>query len=286
MKIQPPSKNFIKKAGIATLLVIIFIGAQIYSKRKPASEIKNNATVANIVGSDSNKNGIMDWEERLWGLDPNVAITNGVSNKEIIEGKKASLGIDTNDKNLTETDKTAREIFAVTAALSQNDGFDLDALNELSKKIGEGANIEIGEPFSIEKIKTVTTTKKSLETYYNQLISIIKKYEKNASETEILVTAVEEDLTSELGNLSSNATIYKSMIEELSLISVPVGVAREHVGILNSFRNIQTGLELIAKTEKDALKGAGGASLYRAGLITLEVYNNSLRDYLTRYSII
>ncbi len=290
MAIQAPSKTFIKNASIVALIVAAFFGFQVYWKKYQLQRQEKalaGETVSTVVGKDSNENGIPDWEERLWGLDPTVSLTDGVSNKTIIESKKKQLGV--NEKPgeaLTETERASRELFAITVALSQNENLDSSVLEEVTKKMGESADIELTDALTISTVKTIPTTRKNLETYAAKLNTATAKYASNTAEIKVLLDSVESSDAASLGRLIPIINNYRGLASELITMQVPIGVASEHVGITNSLDKVALSLSLIADVEKDALKAAAGASLYRAATVSLDLYTNSLRNFFTRYSII
>ena len=88
-----PSKKFLVVVMTIVVIIILFL---IIKKVIPLIKFKKGGpngeqitmTVGDLIQKDGNSNGIADWEEYLWGLDPN---TNGPENKEFILAKKNSL---------------------------------------------------------------------------------------------------------------------------------------------------------------------------------------------------
>jgi len=90
-----PSKKFI--AGVMVITIFIGVIWGIYgivkffkNRANRKAETSANLTVSDIIQKDGNTNGIPDWEEYLWGLDP---YKNGDSNKEFINNKKKLLSV-------------------------------------------------------------------------------------------------------------------------------------------------------------------------------------------------
>ncbi len=97
MKNYLPSRKFvIRTATIAILLIVaisvykitLFIKDKLTKKDPVVMTIKSD-----VIQKDSNNNGIPDWEESLWGLDPKG---DGVSNKEFIMTQKEALAKENN----------------------------------------------------------------------------------------------------------------------------------------------------------------------------------------------
>ena len=120
-----PSKKFtIITSIIVVLAVIIFIiffmssSGENFIKRneKNTTTLKvENQTISDLIQKDSDGDSIPDWEETLWGTDPNKKMTfNDMPDATYVENKKKELKIEqsVNETKLTETDKFAREFFA------------------------------------------------------------------------------------------------------------------------------------------------------------------------------
>ena len=100
-----PSKKFIKRISIIFgALIIIFVASFFVNKKETVTFPENSglsvgklkkATVEDLISKDSDQDGISDWEENLWGTDPNNKVSNssGVSDKEYIDNKKKALQI-------------------------------------------------------------------------------------------------------------------------------------------------------------------------------------------------
>ena len=80
-----PSKKFTAVILFIVVIIVLFFTVKsivkffhnrALSKGQP---IPVSVTVETIVQKDGNDNGIADWEEYLWGLNPN---RNGEKNKE------------------------------------------------------------------------------------------------------------------------------------------------------------------------------------------------------------
>ena len=127
-----PSKKFIASFLVIVILVSFFFtikGVVVLFKNSKVSVNKGQTqvTVGTLVQKDSNNNGIPDWEEYLWGLNPKV---NGESNKQFILSKKKTL---TENGDITVTDDSqkisdnellSRQFFATLISLQQSGQLD------------------------------------------------------------------------------------------------------------------------------------------------------------------
>jgi hypothetical protein len=174
-----PSKKFIFVIGGAIVLVLAtftatsFFGSKgvFQSKNKMVSVAGGDRTIGDIVSLDSNGNGIPDWEEKLWGLDPKG---NGSENKKIIDDKKASANIDVTASpatELTETQKFSRELLTTVSALRVNGSLTPEVIGTLEQSLDiDLQNRKTNTPtYSADSFKTITNeTPATYQKYHAQ----------------------------------------------------------------------------------------------------------------------
>ena len=165
-----PSKKFIATCIMILILIvfffllkgIVYLFKKIHIRGLNKNEI-NQVTVKEIAQKDSNNNGIPDWEEYLWGLNPNG---NGVKNKELILEKKNALSQSNgnsptdNTTPISNNEALSREFFAAIISLQQTGSLDDQSMKSISNAIGE--NIKIEEIKDIYTIDQLTTENDSL----------------------------------------------------------------------------------------------------------------------------
>ena len=102
--------------------------------------------IGDLVNKDTDRDGILDWEEPLWGLDPTkTETTPGVPDSSVIKKLKVEQGFSSNTteggqdytENLTETDKFSRELFSTIASLNQNGVMDRTTIDKISSSLNE-----------------------------------------------------------------------------------------------------------------------------------------------------
>jgi hypothetical protein len=289
-----PSKQFLIRGGIAIGIVgfVLIIQTnwvhtlfQGKKKSTPASSI----TLGDITSKDSNGNGIPDWEETLWGLDPTVLYTNGTSNKEIIDGKKKALGVTdaTTGTPTNETDAIAQKLFSITTALSQNNTVDDASLQKIATQLGSSVNVTaVGNRYALKNIRTVGTSPASLTAYYKNFSGIMSKANVNQEDITIIVSAAETGDYSQLPTLTETGATYTALAKQLSSIAVPIGVAQYHLDIINSFAGMATSFTYLQQMPDNGTQALVGLALYK-------VYNSrgqsafyNVHDYLIKYGIL
>lgn len=289
-----PSRQFIIRGSIAVGIVAIILLIQTdwfraLIHKKPVEKLAPGTTVGDLVTKDSNANGIADWEERLWGLDPSVLYTNGVSNAQIIEEKKKALGInpDAPATPTNETDQVARELFTITAALGTNAQIDDTTLAAIAAKLSTSIDTErINNKYSLKDIRTVPTSSASLQSYYSTMVKKVAPYKSGSGDIEILVSALETGDTSRLPELAATATKYRALAKELAAIQVPVGTATYHLNIINGLVGVADSFAFLQELDSNATNALIGVAVYKHYSIKLDTAIIEMEDYLHQYGIL
>lgn len=294
-KITLPSKHFLIRGSIATGIIALVLVAQtswfqnIFLKNsKRGIAVDPNTTIGDLVVKDSNGNGIPDWQERLWGLDPTVATTNGVSNKTIIEEKRKSLeGSGGQTEPLNETDILAQQLYGVTTALGQSGVINNDSLASIGANLGKGIDLkQIKNQYSIKDIRTVKTTADSLNSYYDSMAKITGSYKDDSAEIDIIVSVLESGDYSMMPELKKKAIDYKALSKSLQIIKVPVGMADYHLTIINGLYGIAESFNYIAEMEDNGINALSGIGVYKYHALATDQALINMHDYLLRYGII
>lgn len=286
-----PSKQFIVRGTIAISALAIILIVQttwfrgLFQKKENPGTPK---TVGDLVTNDTNGNGIPDWEEKLWGLDPTVLYTNGVSNKQIIEDKKKVLGVNaTPEEELNDTDRLARELFTLSTALGQSDEVDNETLREIASKLGASIDIkQISNRYSIKNVRTIPTTAQSLRNYYSIMSRMIAKYDENAADIDVIIAALETGDTSRLPELTNTSTVYNQIAKDMTAINVPIGVANYHLDLVNGFAGVAESFTYLSQMNDNGVAGLVGIAIYRNYNTKISVAIINMTDYLTRYGIL
>jgi hypothetical protein len=289
-----PSKQFLIRGAIAIGIVAFILLIQtnwlhtLFQKKKSVS-IAPAITLGDITSKDSNGNGIPDWEETLWGLDPTVLYTNGVSNKEIIDGKKKSLGVTstTTGMSTNETDAIAQKLFGITTALSQNSTVDDASLQKIANQLGSSVNVaSVGNSYALKNIHTVATSPASLTAYYKNITAVMNKANLNQEDVTIIVAAAETGDYSQLSTLTQTGVAYTALAKQLSTIAVPIGVAQYHLDIINSFAGMATSFTYLQQMPDNGTQALVGVALYKVYSSRGQSAFYNLHDYLVKYGIL
>ncbi len=289
---QGPSKQFLIRGGIAIGVIAILLIVQtgwfknLFHKKSANNQ---NPVVGDLIAKDSNGNGIPDWEERLWGLDPTVLYTDGKSNIEIIKEKKLALGIkdEPDDQPLTQTDQIARSLFSLSAAVAGSDQVDSSAITSAAGNLGSSVDIQtINDHYSLKNLKTTKSTPQSIRTYQSQLSAILSAYDSNTADINVIVQALQTGDFSNVGQLSATAVTYRGFADKISRLTVPIGAAQFQLDIMNGFYGIADSFQYLVQIQDDGISGLSGIVAYRKYDLRLETALVNLHTYFVRYGIL
>ena len=284
-----PSKLFVVRAiGIVVLLFVAFglykgipYFIKGFSKTQKRAELQKTL-VKDLMNKDSNDNGIPDWEESLWGLDP---AQDGSANKEFILSKRKSLGYTEEDtllgENLTSSDKISRELLALIVSLKESGNLNDGAIASISSAFGSKIEvIEMDDLYKKESLNKVATNLASIRKYYNDFKAINLKYKDSdmGDELNFIVQGMRNNDENAMQIASEIAGSYKSFGEELSEIKVPDSLIDIHLGIINSYEKTANSIEEMSKAIDDQIAGLNAVISYKK-------YNQELLDNLDKLSL-
>jgi hypothetical protein len=276
-----PSPQFRARIILLLILIVVVSGSMSiynYFKNKKDStptglpthtiRVSDDIMVSDIVAKDTNLNGIPDWEESLWGLNPT---TDGQKNKEFIESKRAesASGIDTNSISSAEpeneTDRLAREFFSSFMALKQSNTLNTNAIQNIGDSIGQKVgSTNLPDIYLVNEIKTVAASKAALQKYQSDLEKVTTKYQ-NAdfgNELAIMADAMQNEEPTSAQDLSTIANTYRSMAKEMSKITTPKNVIRDHLELVNSYAKMGTALDKMSEVLDNPIVATTGTVMY------------------------
>ncbi len=259
--------------------------------------VEDNTTVADLVNKDSNGNGIPDWQESLYGLDPTKKATaDGTLNSDVIAKLRAEQSVSTingsttttQQEKLTETEKFSRELFATVSAASQNGTMDQATIDALGASLAERVqNSPQRKIFSISDIKVINNdTAAAFTNYSSALNNIYIKY----STTDYGVLNALQDFMADPNNVNSKAlvkltTIIKQttkIIGEMQKIEVPQSISTLHLNILNSEEALVENLSDIQLYDTDPILSLGGITKYKENATKLQSTLNDLTNAINK----
>lgn len=178
-----PSEKFIIRIVIIIIGITFVLGIYELSRflinkiKKEGRQSIKSLLISDQIEKDSNNNGIPDWEESLWGLDPKK---NGRENREIILDKKSALSPSQKNISVSDNEMLAREFFAVISSLTEEGNIDNVTLEEINSGVSKTIEPPIlPDVFTRDMVNIVEDTPANIDIYLEKLISITKKYEES-----------------------------------------------------------------------------------------------------------
>jgi hypothetical protein len=271
---------------IAIILVIIatFFGvSKIYKyfKNKSNDEAPVKVLVKDIVQKDSNNNGIPDWEEFLWGLNPEK---DGQGNKEIIMQKKQALAEKDNslfsgEGKTKENEMLSKEFFSIIMSLLQSGNLDQNSMTEISKIIGEKIeSAPIPDVYTQNMLKIKKGGGSSLA-YIDDFQKLTDKYENSdmGSELSIVAQGLSKNDPQALYAVKTIASSYRSFGQELIKIQVPESIFQGHLSLANDYEKMAQSIEGLSQILDDPMTGM-------RALINYKKYSDSVLSDLDNIS--
>lgn len=271
-----PSKKFITSILIILAIIVIFFAIrELFSLvfKKNSDDQNNNAkvemTVGTIIQKDSNKNGIPDWEEYLWGLDP---YKNGPENKEFIQSKKRTLEqsgvIFTPDdsESITEHEMLSRQFFATIISLQQTGNLNEENLASVAEAIGQEVKIIEFESIYKDQMLNIRQDSDEVElSYLESFTNLFEKYQEQDIGSELILISqglVYQDPQA-LYSAMTVAGLYRSFAKELMETVVPSSIAMTHLSLVNNYDKIGRSIEELARGLSDSIVGMKAMLSYK-----------------------
>jgi|GEM_PF-1202436 len=253
-----PSKKFITTILVIVALIVIFFAIKggislLKNKTAKGNPKEVGLTVGAIVQKDGNNNGIADWEEYLWGLNPNK---NGPENKELILAKKKELeqkGIilkQDDSRTITESEFISREFFAAIISLQQTGDLNDETMKSISESLGQNIVPSPIEDIYKSTILTIISDSKSTREEYSQKIgSLVKRYSESniGSELTFVIQGLSKRDPQALYAAKTVGDAYISFGEEFVKIPTPKSLYTIHLNIANNYE--KTGQSIIGLTK-------------------------------------
>ena len=277
----------------------LFENKEIYQSNNSPEKglVYDTITFQDLVNKDTDGDGVLDWEENLYGLDPTKKETTpGIPDSEAIQKLKEQNGDSTttkgntnqDEKSLTETEKFSRELFATVATASQNGTMDQAAVEKLSSSLAEKVqNSPPRKVFTIADMKiTDDNSVQAFKNYNNALNSI---YKKTPTISYTIMDVLQEFMPDE-NTVNTNALLKLNPIEKqtsdimnaLIKTNVPQSILNLHLNLINSLESLAENLSDIQLYEKDAILALGGISKYGESSTKLESDLNNLANAINQ----
>ncbi len=183
-----PSKKFVKTIlGIVLLLVMITLIGSISNKKTTFNSRAKQGKVL-VVGEtierDTDGDGLKDWEEALWGLDPKKPDTDGdgiIDSDEIRKiqeflgaGNENNPDNPANDK--TKTGSLTRDVLTIASAINQSGTITKESSEAITDEIAKYLEKREEQNFTIKDITALeTSTASQVKTYATSMKKSVER---------------------------------------------------------------------------------------------------------------
>jgi len=269
-----PSKKFLKWMGwaVGVVIVLFLIGNFIQGRREIfQSEFKKNnqdgrldITLGEIVARDTDSDGLLDWEESLWKLDPKNPDSDGDG---ILDGKEAEIlrqelnaGAEITGQeptsNPTTTENFAKELLVTVVALQQSGNLTAENLQEITNSFEkEIKNSERPAMYDSSDLKIGEDNEGTVSGYVVGINKIMKKYPiKDEGVSAIIEKALAEDSAEDLNKIDPFIKKYQSMSKELLALVIPPAAITAHLQLTNSVYNLSDDFQSMKTVYDDPIR--------------------------------
>jgi len=264
------------------LVALFFIKNKTVFKNQANQEglAYGNETLESFVNKDTDGDGILDWEENLWGTDPLKKDTNddGTGDDVEVAKMKAAQGMSVNGKinldvesseTLTETDKFSRELFSTIATLSQAGEINQETVEKLSNSLVEQIKApSVQKVFLMSDLKIIQDNSlQAIKNYDSALNNIFSKKPLSTDRTVIDILndfmQGEEDVNvSVLVELDPIIIRTGEIIDDMRKVSVPESLASLHLEVVNGMQRLFENLKSLKLFDTDIVLALGAISQY------------------------
>jgi hypothetical protein len=256
-----------------------------------------NITVGDLVNKDTDGDGVPDWEETLYGLDPTkrettpgIPDSTAIAKMKVVQGNEQglpSLNGATGTQNLTQTDKFSRELFSTVAALNQNGNVDQATVDQIGNSLADNIkNSPQRKIYTLADIKvTQDNSLKAVKNYNDTLNNIYKKYPSKGNVMDIMQRFIVDTNnvdSSVLTELDPIITQMQNIVSEIVKINTPSDLTQAHLGFINAIERLLENLNDIKLYDSDVIVALGGISQYETNSTLFLSSLKSLQDVISQ----
>lgn len=280
-------------------LVVLFLlkTTSIFEKKETSQESEpksgltyNNLPIQDLVNLDTDSDGITDWVEKLYGLDPTKKETTpGILDSVVIDTLKIEQGVSDEingtdglkTEKLTETEKFSRELLATMVSLSQNGNMDPTTIDSIASSLAEKIqNPIVRKVFSASDIKIINDdSKQAIKKYFDEMNNIQRKYPIKESVASILQKFIIDENnvdSSVLVRLDPGISQTQKIIDEILKINVPQSLLSLHLDLLNAGERSLENISDMKFFDNDPIIAMGGMSKYQENVDSFASALNAL----------
>lgn len=229
-----------------------------FAERAVASP--SSALRTQIIEKDSDGDGLLDWEETLWGTDPFVIDSDGdgILDGEFVASRKANKTPEeiVEFESLSFTSQFSRTFFAEYLQYQSDGELTEVEKNALIARLANSVVAELPEAFPLSKVKTIPVSDEALVTYFRSIVIFSQKATPEGvteGELTLLEKALDTsdpDLLSDIGDIALG---YGRLSNTLALLPVPETLRANHSALVTATARLSAINYAFANTFNDAV---------------------------------
>ena len=284
---------------IITMVIIGMVGIfYILGQQTDLAGSDPIASVGNSERIDSDNDGLSDWEEGLWGTDPNNPDTDndGTSDGEEINLGRNPTSADISDK-LFDSGTFKTPSLTEEEVLRLKEEFYTNFLKERGEEIREETLLDLVDSFdaeqftpqySIQDLNIISgATKNEIRLYGNNLGSIFSRYGSGGiDEVSIFSQGIQNKDSQVLSKLALVSIAYKDLANELLYMPVPLNVSEYHLAMVNGYDVFSRALDAMSAFFADPLQGGGGYQAYLGQTLIIQIAFMNISSYIDSMGIV
>lgn len=251
-----------------------------------------------IPETDTDGDGLPDWEEALWDTDPNNPDTDGdgVNDQRsavaVADWRDAGAGFDAvrpGDFSAGVTNATqviAQELLGtyMTQVQQQNPSPSAEDQNVLVENALRASVETLRAPtFTLSDAVTVPVSAEASATYVRNLKNAVVNVAEGAEQDSTLLVHLSAGDADAAEGLVKRADHYKEQVETLKNMAVPEDVASAHVQFVSALMGYAHTLEGIASYEEDPIRAAAALQMLMVYDTRLSASLDALHEYVSLY---
>lgn len=307
MKISERTLRITVASALALIMVsaaYLLSGPNFLTNRTANAESTEQLLKA-YASKDTDGDGLPDWEEALYGTDPNKAISNsfGIPDGEAArEGKLTPNALaselpsaDQGTTTLTDadfggtpapapgsiTEQFSREFLQEYVAASNGQPMDQATQDQLVQsllgKFTQKAAATFASSYSAVSVHTSNiATAQSYSAGVEQAFMAHDIDGTEGSPLDLMATLIQNNDPAAKRKLLAIASAYQAMANDLKAQSVPPSLADNHVALVRSFESLARATNTIANYQSDPLGTMGAFAAFKTGTVSMSQAINNL----------
>jgi hypothetical protein len=287
------------RISAASLLALLMVGASYllsgpnFLSNRLANAESTDELLKAYASKDTDADGLPDWQETLYGTDPNKAVSTSFGipdGQAVAEGKlnpntlasqlpSAQEGTTTTEDLLAEipgvdaapgsiTEEFSHEFFQSYIKATGGQPLDADAQQQLVANLlsefTQKARAKLVSNYTLVSVHTNTSI--SSDDYAQEVIDIMRAHDvtEDANQPVVLMDAlIQKNDESARPKLQTLAASYAAISDDLRAAQVPPGLASQHLALIKGFDELHKATAIVADYEHDPLGVMGALAIFQ-----------------------